>query len=162
MTFFDVRYGGEIDTQFLSFHRINSEMWRTVDVFCLSCMHVEKKNDHKKCALIQRITFQLTRASRAFWIVSMNNIHFKCSSRIIHKKFAFVYLWITTIMLRHQLFCFLITFLLCLKVNGEICPKETDFRCHSDDKCIDSTLMCNQIFDCDDHSDEKNCGNFYS
>lgn len=39
----------------------------------------------------------------------------------------------------------------------EECPNETDFRCRSN-QCINATLVCNKKFDCDDHSDEENCG----
>lgn len=38
------------------------------------------------------------------------------------------------------------------------CDNDTEFRCNSDNKCIDLTLRCNRVFDCTDHSDEENCG----
>lgn len=38
------------------------------------------------------------------------------------------------------------------------CEKETDFMCRSEKKCIDSSLMCDKKFDCEDQSDEESCG----
>lgn len=61
--------------------------------------------------------------------------------------------------LRRRLLCIAIASIFGQNVASfEECPKETDFMCRSDKTCIDSELMCNQHFDCDDHSDEENCG----
>lgn len=32
------------------------------------------------------------------------------------------------------------------------------FKCASEDKCLSLTWKCDGAFDCDDHSDELNCG----
>lgn len=44
-----------------------------------------------------------------------------------------------------------------LEILDEGCEKETDFMCRSDKKCIDSSLMCDKKFDCEDKSDEESC-----
>lgn len=41
---------------------------------------------------------------------------------------------------------------------AKTCDESTEFRCYSNEKCIDASLRCNQVFDCDDQSDELNCG----
>ena len=51
--------------------------------------------------------------------------------------------------------------------NAEGCEDELDFMCTSDKKCIKAELMCDHKYDCDDHSDEEDCGkisktNFYA
>lgn len=60
----------------------------------------------------------------------------------------------------YQYMCigFSIVYLMCM---AESCDKDTEFKCHSDEKCIDASLRCNQAFDCDDQSDELNCGEIY-
>lgn len=58
-----------------------------------------------------------------------------------------------------RLLCVGILSIVCLNVAAsDECEKDTDFICRSDKKCIDSALMCDRKFDCDDHSDEENCG----
>lgn len=40
----------------------------------------------------------------------------------------------------------------------EQCPDENDFRCRTNNQCINATLVCDKKFDCADHSDEEDCG----
>lgn len=44
------------------------------------------------------------------------------------------------------------------RAQEDECERETDFMCRSDKKCIDSALMCDKKFDCEDQSDEESCG----
>lgn len=41
----------------------------------------------------------------------------------------------------------------CMKDN------EIKFVCHSSNKTVNFYKLCNYVYDCDDGSDEKNCGN---
>lgn len=45
----------------------------------------------------------------------------------------------------------------CLNYIPNMCPK-SQFLCHDKTKCIDKTLLCNNVEDCRDGSDEKDCG----
>lgn len=40
----------------------------------------------------------------------------------------------------------------------EECENELDFMCRSDKTCIDSKKMCDKKHDCEDGSDEEDCG----
>lgn len=64
--------------------------------------------------------------------------------------------------LNRRLLCIGFLSIACLNLSAaEECPKENDFMCRSDKRCIDSALMCNKENDCADHSDEENCGKFF-
>lgn len=70
-------------------------------------------------------------------------------------------MWIATMKLR-SLLCIAVVYGLritqALEFHGDVeCENETDFMCRSDKKCIDSALMCNKKFDCEDRSDEEGC-----
>lgn len=56
--------------------------------------------------------------------------------------------------------CIFVVYCICIARAQEECEKETDFMCRSDKKCIDSSLMCNKKFECDDRSDEENCSKY--
>lgn len=60
--------------------------------------------------------------------------------------------------LHRRLLCLAFVSLIYKNVAAQDCETDTDFMCRSDKKCIDSSLMCDKKFDCDDRSDEENCG----
>lgn len=45
----------------------------------------------------------------------------------------------------------------CLHFMPKLCPA-SQFLCHDQTKCLDNKLQCNGIKDCNDGSDEKQCG----
>lgn len=57
-----------------------------------------------------------------------------------------------------KIICNLAILIVIVNCGAEECEKETDFMCRHDKKCIDAALMCDKRFDCDDQSDEENCG----
>ena len=36
--------------------------------------------------------------------------------------------------------------------------RSSEFRCHSSSTCVSERRRCDNVYDCDDGSDEKNCG----